>query len=382
VARDCIEPAESRNIDGFKVFRECWRYKDAYRCLGYAQNDCAEYDDTSDCQLKTDTGSCKEKVGEWCVAQNRVYSCEEEEKYIRKEKRYRAPTFQKKNKEERKRVECGEEIKCIDGKCFDSSYPANDEIANAAAMLATLKSMQGQYDLNHAIFKGEHKKCAKKAFGLNQCCKPGKKAFVEKVGLSSCDPGEKELAQLRAADRCHFVGKYKKKILGATQKTTFSYCCYESKIAKEINVQAREKGLTNKSFGDPKSPNCSGFTIEELQNLDFEKIDFGFLSEDIAKNNLWSKMGNMDKALEHTQNLMKGEISAIKDDILGGASVSSEDMADNIDDQKLYEQKLNETHNIPSSQKKPDGRDKSKDGESDDVLYNRDNYQNRDGEGL
>lgn len=380
VARDCIEHSEERIIDGFKVYKECWRYKDAYRCQDYAANNCVEYDDESYCQLKS--SECKKQLGEWCVAQNRVYNCEEEEKYIRKEKRYRAPTFQKNNKEERKGVKCGDAIKCIDGSCFDTSHTANDELGSAAGMLATLKSMQGQYDVNQAIFKGGNKKCSLKAFGMNKCCVPGKKAFIEQVGLSSCDEGEKELAKLKEADKCHYVGTYKKKVIGLTQKKTHSYCCYESKIAKEINVQAREKGLTNKSFGDPESPDCSGFTIDELQNINFEKIDFRFLSEDIAKKNMWNKMGSMDKAFERTQNLMQDEINKIKEDVLNGKKQTSEDIAEDIDDSDLYEKKFDEFHGDPSSQKAPDGRDKTRDTNNNDVLYNYEEYQNRDGKGL
>ena len=75
--------------------------------------------------------------------------------------------------------------------------------------------------------------------------------------------------------------------------------------------------------------------------------------------------------------------------------ITSDDIADQIDDQELYEKKFNETHNDPSTQKKPDGRDKGKDimdsknnkdseeyKKNSEVIYNEQNYKNRDKKGL
>ena len=155
-----------------------------------------------------------------------------------------------------------------------------------------------------------------------------------------------------------------------------------------LNKQSREKGLISKSWGDVESPNCTGFSIEELQGIDFEKIDFEFLSEDIKKKNIWSRMGDMKKALEHTQRLMEGEINTIKNDVIaeggtGAAKNDTEDINEQIDDQKLYEKKFAEAEDLDKSrQKKPDGRDKSKDTKDAETLYNKEEYKNRDHGGL
>ena len=440
VGRDCIEPGESRVINGKTVYRDCWRYTDAYRCKGYARNNCTEYDDVSYCNLKST--ECKKKVGDWCVAQNRVYDCEESEKYIRKEKRYRPPSFKRDNIEERRRVICGEEIKCIDGKCFDMSYKANDEMGEAAGMLATLKEMQGEWDANGSVFKGNNERCDKKIVGYTNCCT--KLGGWGKMLGAKCNERDKNLAKMKQEERCIEIGTYcSSKVLGACVIKRTTYCCYDSKIAREINKQSREKGLISKSWGDVESPNCTGFSIEELQGIDFEKIDFEFLSEDIKKKNIWSRMGDMKKALEHTQRLMEGEISAIKEDVVaeGGTGDNSEDVIEkdetevnvgksdineqtedvkktlkhakslmkdefgaiqedvaeegagvNIgksntneqtEDQKLYEKKFSETKDLDKSrQKKPYGRDRSKDTGEEEVLYNKEDVGNRDYEGL
>ena len=385
VGRDCIEPGASRVINGKTVYRDCWRYKDAYRCKGYARNNCTEYDDASYCQLKST--ECKKKVGDWCVAQNRVYNCEESEKYIKKEKRYRPPSFKRDNIEERKRVVCGEEIKCIDGKCFDMSYKANDEMGNAAGMLATLKEMQGEWKANGSVFKGNNEKCDKKIGGYTNCCT--KLGGWGKMLGAKCSARDKNLAKMKQEERCVEIGTFcSSRVLGACIIKRTTYCCYDSKIAREINKQSREKGLINKGWGDVESPNCTGFSIEELQGIDFEKIDFEFLSEDIKKKNIWSRMGDMKKALEHTQRLMEGEINIIKNDVIaeGGTGAVKNDTGDineQIDDQKLYEKKFAETEDLNESrQKKPDGRDKSKDTKDAETLYNKEEYKNRDNGGL
>jgi hypothetical protein len=385
VGRDCIEPGGSRVINGKTVHRDCWRYKDAYRCKGYARNNCTEYDGVSYCELKNT--ECKKKVGDWCVAQNRVYNCEESEKYMRKEKRYKPPSFKRDNIEERRRVVCGEEIKCIDGKCFDMSYKANDEMGEAAGMLATLKEMQGEWDANGSVFKGNNERCDKKLARWTNCCT--KLGGWGKMLGAKCNERDKNLAKMKQEERCIEIGTYcSSKVLGACVIKRTTYCCYDSKVAREINKQSREKGLISKSWGDVESPNCTGFSIEELQSIDFEKIDFEFLSEDIKKKNIWSRMGDMKKALEHTQRLMEGEISAIKEDVVAEGGVgsignNSEDINEQIDDQKLYEKKFSEAEDLSESrQKKPDGRDKSKDTKDEETLYNKEDLNNRDYGGL
>ena len=85
---------------------------------------------------------------------------------------------------------------------------------------------------------------------------------------------------------------------------------------------------------------------------------------------------------------MEGEISAIKEDVVAEGGVgsignNSEDINEQIDDQKLYEKKFSEAEDLSESrQKKPDGRDKSKDTKDEETLYNKEDLNNRDYGGL
>lgn len=56
-----------------------------------------------------------------------------------------------------------------------------------------------------------------------------------------------------------------------------SFCCYNSKLGRIFNEQGRIQ--LGRGWGSPESPECSGFTPEEFQKLDFSEID---LSEFIA----------------------------------------------------------------------------------------------------
>ncbi|RZI47493.1 hypothetical protein EDM53_01550 [Rickettsiales endosymbiont of Peranema trichophorum] len=382
VARDCIEPGGTREIDGLQVFKECWRYKDVYKCTGYARNDCVGFDEEPFCQL--DKTTCKEQIGAWCVAQVREYKCQETEKYIRQEKRYRLASVRRGSTEERRHAGCTKAPGCIDGKCFDMSYEGNDEMISAAGMLATLKEMQGNLERDVSIFKGRREHCDKKVTSYTSCC-DGMGGWGSAIG-ARCKEKDQILAKARKEGKCVEIGKYcASKKLGICLIERTVYCCYDSKIAKEINEQARNKGLVRKGWGSVKSADCSGFSVEELQNLNFSAINFDFLSEDIKKGGLWSKMGGMEKALEHTKNLLSNEVEAIKEDVtnVGGGKFGVSGTADQIDETKLYEKKFNEIHHDVRVQKKPDGRDRTRDiHEENETIYSTDDDKKRDEKGL
>ncbi|WP_285616101.1 conjugal transfer protein TraN [Hydrogenophilus thermoluteolus] len=122
--------------------------------------------------------------------------------------------------------------------------------------------------------------------GLNFAFDPT--SFAIQIGLMllqellSCDQQEMILAMRRGQNLCVEVGKYcSGKILGKCYEHTKSYCCYNSRLARIINEQGRAQ--IGKSWGSPKSPNCSGFTQSEFERIDFSKIDLSeFMAEVMA----------------------------------------------------------------------------------------------------
>lgn len=132
-------------------------------------------------------------------------------------------------------------------------------------------------------------------------------SFAIQVGLMilqdlmSCGQQEQILAMRRGQNLCVEVGTYcSKKVLKICVERTKSFCCYNSRLARIINVQG--KAQIGKSFGSPESPNCSGFTSEEFSMIDFSKIDLSeFVSEIMAN----VKMPNLQNLQQNTQGVVQ-----------------------------------------------------------------------------
>jgi len=90
--------------------------------------------------------------------------------------------------------------------------------------------------------------------------------------LLSCDESDQMVTMRKSTQLCHYLGSYcSKKFLGACLSKKESYCCFNSRLSRIINEQGR--GQIVKSWGGAKSPNCTGFTPDELQSLDFGQMD-------------------------------------------------------------------------------------------------------------
>ena len=63
---------------------------------------------------------------------------------------------------------------------------------------------------------------------------------------------------------------------------TKSFCCFNSHLARIINEQGR--GQIGKSWGSntAQNPDCSGFSVAQLQSLDFSRMDFSEFYAEIS----------------------------------------------------------------------------------------------------
>ena len=119
----------------------------------------------------------------------------------------------------------------------------------------------------------------------------------------SCEQPEVLTAMKREANLCHYVGSYcGSKFLGACVKKVESQCCYVSKLAKIINVGGKEQ--LQMTWGTPESPSCEGFTAQDLEKLDFSKLDLEEFYQDI-----YAKMENLTKQSNTTIDKSKGKIA-------------------------------------------------------------------------
>ncbi len=100
------------------------------------------------------------------------------------------------------------------------------------------------------------------------------------VAALQCDQQDKQLAIRKGAGLCVVLGTWcAQTLLGSCVKKKQGACCFNSKLARIINVQGRPQ--LGKSFGTPKNPQCKGFTTAELQRLDFSRMDFTEFYSDI-----------------------------------------------------------------------------------------------------
>ncbi len=101
--------------------------------------------------------------------------------------------------------------------------------------------------------------------------------FYIVMSMMSCNEGEGKLAMKEGARLCRSIGTWCSqcirvlgKCVSCTEHTT-SKCCFNSKLARILNEQGRAQlGI---GWGGAQNPSCSGFTIAQLQALDFSRMD-------------------------------------------------------------------------------------------------------------
>jgi len=280
----CTQGRQARDIDGILITRDCWQYTLTYACSYLSQNDCGPLRARGCAQIHS---SCKQMVGNKCVVYNQTYECKGPPQTTHK-------------------ITGGQTPFCLDGNCRDQGWEKNNELMSSLAQLALLKEMQGQFGKG-GFFKGEANKCSKQPLSFKDCCGSGK-GWGNDLGLSSCSSKEKLLSQKRKKGLCHYVGTYcSKKILGQCIKKKSTYCCWGSKLLKAFHEQGRPQ--ISLGWGTPKEPLCRGFTIEEIQRIDFSKLDLREVFEDLMKNYNPSKLQGIGKKVgDRLETIKKGLI--------------------------------------------------------------------------
>jgi hypothetical protein len=153
------------------------------------------------------------------------------------------------------------------------------------------------------IFNGRDMRCRLPGTqtGFSNCCTHEERWF----GMMQCNETEQETASLARQGLCHEVGEYcASKFFGICLQKKKTYCCFNSKLARIIAEQGRPQLKSfgpDGDWGDPKHPNCRGFTPEEFQKLDFSKIDFSEFYNDILNQTTEHFNNNFEQNIENTQ---------------------------------------------------------------------------------
>ena len=113
--------------------------------------------------------------------------------------------------------------------------------------------------------------------------------LVLSLFMARCDKQDVITSTFKDSGYCHEVGEYcvkKWPLIGCVQRAK-SFCCFNSKLARIIHEQGRPQLYSFLSvgvWGSAKNPYCRGFTPEEFQALDFNRIDLSEYIQDIQRN--------------------------------------------------------------------------------------------------
>lgn len=273
VAKTCIDSG-TKIIDQEPVHRDCWKYTYTTICNYPSKDDCFKYShcyfvQIAQCLLSDSYGNC--------VNQKKEFSCKRWVPLAVEEQKLRTDLLEKEGQEG---LIC-KGIPCIDGNCVNKAYLTNGEMMDSISKLYALSQMKGGKDLNFKLFEGTNLHCSKKATSYSNCCSENLPGWGRNIG-ASCTQDEKTLIDNRKKNLCLYVGKQNKQTMGITTLVKHHFCCFGNMLDKVIQIEGR-KQLNDKSennFGTASNPDCRGLTLEELQRIDFSKLDFSEFIED------------------------------------------------------------------------------------------------------
>lgn len=267
---ECIEPGSTKTIvvDGmsYPVTQACWKYKDTYMTQAADNGTCKTYMNNPACTLASRTCAFTAEDGSGCLHEYATYSCE--------------------TRTSGQVMICGGDTFCLDGDCERAQNGKNNDFAPVVSALAALaaagKDVAAINSVNVRAFTGSAKFCKKFAAGFSNCCKDG--GWGQDVGLARCSSEEKALGKAKENKLTVSIGEFcSKKVLGVCLEKKRSYCQFDSKLAQIVQQQGRN-GQLHIGFGKASSPDCRGITQTELQQINFEALDFSNFFDDLQKN--------------------------------------------------------------------------------------------------
>ena len=300
----CVESG-MKEMDGIRESRPCWQYGYVKSCNFPSKNDCRIYEH---CYALGDKQCLVRDYANTCVNMKKEFSCKSWEPVDIKDETARVGLEAKDGPEG---LVC-KGVPCIDGNCVDKSYETNGEMMDSISRLHAAKFMKPDADGKFDLFKPNNMHCSKKPAGYTQCCRIKKEGWGTHLG-AGCTKDEQILAEQRGKKLCVFATKI------TTAKTPFHiskhyYCCFNNMLDKVIQVQGR-KQLGRRFVKSDGTADCGGFSLEEIQKIDFNKIDFTEFIKDFQKKFIGStKASNTGDIAQRIQQTSSKEIRKGNDD--------------------------------------------------------------------
>ncbi len=168
---------------------------------------------------------------------------------------------------------CGSVSWCVGADCGTAPSRANTGFVDSAARLNMVLEMGGEeFDRqNLRFFRGDRRSCRIRWGGLADCCRNSGAL----IGLADCSKEERLLAEERHAGNTHYLGKgCAKRIFGVCIRWKRSWCVFGSKLGRILQEATRSQlGI---GWGS-----CRGFTVDEMERIDFEAVDLSEFTENL-----------------------------------------------------------------------------------------------------
>lgn len=258
---NCIEGPGTRVVDGVSVTTDCWRQAASFQCTR-PDGQGSDCDVRPGCVWKQDRCIDEDAPAGACRTTEHVYSCAGTE------------THQSSG------TLCGAQI-CMGDQCYTLRDQTSSDLPEVFASMAAMQTAGEDHNAGVSLFKGEALRCKKAVLGFRNCCKDS--GWGLDIGIAGCDAQETELAQRQQAKACHYVGTWcsKDTFFGCAEKS-MRYCCFEGVLGRIVQEAGRVQ--VGKGWGAAKSPDCSGFTVEQFQQLDLSRVDFSEFTRQAMKN--------------------------------------------------------------------------------------------------
>ena len=286
----CTQPGETRTFERegktFQIHQDCWEYSYHYLINESSDNECKKYEDNPNCTAAE--RECLLQENGSCIRHRVKYQCQKTVKtdgYV-----------------------CGDKFFCSDGSCSDIENNVNSDFGHAVSQLATLAQAGKDIGLNAnnlRAFSGRPMYCRRSGFGFSDCCKDS--GWGHKVGLAKCSSEENALGQAKEKKLVVYVGTFcSKKILKKCIQRKSSYCVFDNKLARIIQYQGRS-GQLGIGFGGASSPDCRGMSVDELQKIDFNRMDYSDFYDELNER---TNMPDRNQIMEHMKNSIVDQLKS------------------------------------------------------------------------
>lgn len=266
---ECMEVGGNRMLvkDGqlYSMYQSCWVYWDMYVIQLVDKGICQIYIDNFVCILVLYQCVFYFEEGV-CLYEYVMYFCE-------------LKIFGKV-------MVCGGDVFCFDGECDKVQSGKSNDFVEVVFQLVVLvvvgKDVVVLNGVDVCVFIGQVKFCKKVVVGYSNCCKDS--GWGQDIGLVKCSSDEKVLVKVKLNKLIVSVGEFcLKKVLGVCLEKKCSYCQFDLKLVQIVQQQGCNGQLCI-SFGSVKYFDCWGIMVDELQKIQFNRLDFINFYEDLMNN--------------------------------------------------------------------------------------------------